>query len=281
MSLQEIADKLMKTENDGLKDEFNKEKKLPVIEIFGPTIQGEGPLAGTKTMFVRFGGCDYRCEKCDSLHAVIPQMVKKHAKRLTAEEIAEELFPIMQRTGTKWVTFSGGNPCMWDLTRLQWMIHEVNGYTCIETQGTLAPDWLLQSNMVVTSPKSPGMGERFEEQKYGAFLDKLKGRVPVALKVVVFSQQDFDFGLYVGNFAYQKGVIYHGIRFFSLGNPFPPKLDPEALEMSENINPDELLRQLMRNYRILIEDMTNDPRIGDWKFLPQLHVLAYGNKAEV
>lgn len=271
----------IRDENERLNEEFSKgaEKRLPVMEVFGPTIQGEGPLAGTKTMFVRFGGCDYRCEKCDSLHAVIPQMVKKFARRLTAEEIAEELLPVMQKTGTQWVTFSGGNPCMWDLTRLQHIIQEVDGFTCVETQGTLCPDWLLRSNMVVTSPKSPGMGEKFEEDKYGAFISKLRGRVPVALKVVVFSQQDFDFGLYVGDFAYQKGVIYPGMRFFSLGNPYPPKLNPDTLEMSENVQPSELLDQLMRAYRILIEDMTCDPRITDWKFLPQLHILAWGNKA--
>lgn len=34
---------------------------LPVVEIFGPTIQGEGALIGAQTMFLRLGGCDYRC----------------------------------------------------------------------------------------------------------------------------------------------------------------------------------------------------------------------------
>lgn len=41
-------------------------KKIPVLEIFGPTIQGEGMVIGQKTMFVRTGGCDYRCSWCDS-----------------------------------------------------------------------------------------------------------------------------------------------------------------------------------------------------------------------
>jgi len=40
--------------------------KLPVLEIFGPTIQGEGMVVGRKTMFVRTAGCDYRCSWCDS-----------------------------------------------------------------------------------------------------------------------------------------------------------------------------------------------------------------------
>ena len=44
--------------------------QLRIAEIFGPTIQGEGALIGEPTVFVRTGGCDYRCTWCDSLHAV-------------------------------------------------------------------------------------------------------------------------------------------------------------------------------------------------------------------
>ncbi|MDF0142324.1 7-carboxy-7-deazaguanine synthase QueE, partial [Staphylococcus pseudintermedius] len=40
--------------------------KIPVLEIFGPTIQGEGRVIGRKTMFVRTAGCDFRCSWCDS-----------------------------------------------------------------------------------------------------------------------------------------------------------------------------------------------------------------------
>ena len=43
---------------------------IRISEIFGPTIQGEGALIGQPTVFVRTGGCDYRCAWCDSLHAV-------------------------------------------------------------------------------------------------------------------------------------------------------------------------------------------------------------------
>src|SRR3954464_7540281 len=92
----QVQDRKLTSDDVGLEvppitDADKKAKKIAVVEIFGPTIQGEGPLAGSKTMFIRFGGCDYRCKMCDSLHAVIPSAVKKNARYMTAEEIADEV----------------------------------------------------------------------------------------------------------------------------------------------------------------------------------------------
>ncbi len=38
--------------------------KLPVLEIFGPTIQGEGAMIGVQTTFIRTVHCDYACAMC-------------------------------------------------------------------------------------------------------------------------------------------------------------------------------------------------------------------------
>jgi hypothetical protein len=43
----------------------------PPAEIFGPTIQGEGPFIGRPTVFVRPASCDSRCNWCDTLYAVL------------------------------------------------------------------------------------------------------------------------------------------------------------------------------------------------------------------
>ena len=39
---------------------------LIVSEIFGPTIQGEGPFSGRRAFFLRLGICNLRCTFCDS-----------------------------------------------------------------------------------------------------------------------------------------------------------------------------------------------------------------------
>ena len=63
-------------------------KTFPVIEIFGPTIQGEGAEAGLACHFVRLGGCDYRCSWCDTMYAVDPADGARHRRKLEVDEIS-------------------------------------------------------------------------------------------------------------------------------------------------------------------------------------------------
>jgi 7-carboxy-7-deazaguanine synthase len=152
-----------------------KVKRHPVIELFGPVIQGEGSQAGVQTLFIRFGGCDYRCAKCDSLHAVIPGAVQKNAEWLTPLEIADRCTAIRDTTGVEWITFSGGNPLMHRLDELVSILTTRDFQINVETQGTLWQDWLYAVTIVTVSPKSLGMGEKFEEGKYRRFLERLNG----------------------------------------------------------------------------------------------------------
>src|SRR5436853_7306175 len=85
-------------------------KTFPIIEIFGPTIQGEGAEAGLSTHFVRFGGCDYRCSWCDTMYAVDPAVVRATAERLSDDAIVGRLEEL--GGAPRWVTLSGGNPAL-------------------------------------------------------------------------------------------------------------------------------------------------------------------------
>lgn len=81
-------------------------RRYNIIEIFGPTIQGEGPHAGRPVGFVRFGGCDFRCSWCDSMYAVEPAEVRANSEKLTADEIVDRL------PACDVVVLSGGNPAL-------------------------------------------------------------------------------------------------------------------------------------------------------------------------
>src|SRR6185437_15824913 len=109
--------------------------KSPVLEIFGPTIQGEGMVIGQKTMFVRTAGCDYRCSWCDSAFTW-DGSAKDDIILMTAEDIYNEL----QRLGENrfsHVTLSGGNPALLPgLDALVSLLHENGIDVAVETQGS-------------------------------------------------------------------------------------------------------------------------------------------------
>lgn len=79
-----------------------KLRKHPVIEIFGPTIQGEGALIGAPTHFIRFGGCDYRCIWCDSMFAVKPEEVRENSEKLDYEQILTRIISL--EGNPAWIT---------------------------------------------------------------------------------------------------------------------------------------------------------------------------------
>src|SRR3954454_11432523 len=105
----------------------------PVIEIFGPTIQGEGAEAVLSTPFVLFGGCDYRCSWCDTMYAVDPAAVRATAERLSDDAIVERLDKL--GGAPPWVTLSGGNPALHQLGGLVSALHERGLLVAAETQG--------------------------------------------------------------------------------------------------------------------------------------------------
>lgn len=247
-------------------------KKIPLIEMFGPTIQGEGLHIGSRTYFLRFGLCDYKCTMCDSMHAVDPLQVKKNADYLTQGEIVEKFltdFPKAQPG--EWITLSGGNPAIHDLSRLVTMFNAMGFILNIETQGTKNPEWLCECESITCSPKGPGMGEKFEPDVFFAFLRSYPEK-KINVKVVVFDQRDIEFAKDVFSIARLQGITD---LYLSLGNPYPPQ--HTNLDYLDD-TPHAHSQTLLNDYAALIDDVLQEPTLKDVKFLPQLHVLTYSNQ---
>ena len=75
-----------------------------IFEIF-TSIEGEGILYGTKTLFVRFAGCPYSCFYCDTLDALPLDSGKEYSITEACNLIDSNL-----QDNTFKVNFTGGEP---------------------------------------------------------------------------------------------------------------------------------------------------------------------------
>jgi 7-carboxy-7-deazaguanine synthase len=260
-------------------------KKFPVSELFGPTLQGEGLTIGQRTVFLRMGGCDYRCGKCDSMHAVDPQTIKATAKYMTSREIIGELFNKCDSNNCSWVTFSGGNPCIWDLSDVvDGLINNQIGVT-VETQGTIWQDWLPKCDYITISPKGPGMESVFHIEAYKYFINNLQSHPGTSIKIVIFDARDLEFASLIAEIS--PKFVASDRFYLSVGNPNPPELDPilplplplalpsdahEAVQHSWQSTIDSIER-----LKELVEDVKEYPSLKTARILPQLHTLIWGD----
>ena len=229
-------------------------KPFPVVEIFGPTIQGEGPLIGVPTMFIRFGECDYRCKWCDTPYAVLPEEVKKNSTGMTAEQIVEK---VNQSQHCEWVTFSGGNPLLYDLSELVDRLHEDGWRIAVETQGTVYREWVQKADVLVVSPKPPSSGMTTDFIKLKQFMDHPN----VALKVVVFDDTDYEYAVYIRQKFDDPSISF-------------------TLQVGNTVGED-IFSNLVEKLRWLIERAVKDKRLFNVRVLPQLHVWVWGNQRGV
>jgi 7-carboxy-7-deazaguanine synthase len=235
-------------------------RTFPVVETFGPTIQGEGPDAGLAATFIRLGGCDFRCSWCDSMYAVDPAQVRD-ATRMTTNELFLEIAGTLAQIDV--VVLSGGNPALHECGDLVDLIHDAGARVSIETQGTVWRPWLADTDLIVISPKGPSSGMNtihHRAQSHAFMRAAARANASLALKFVIFDSDDF-------RFAETFTADHPGIPLYlSAGTP---QYDPMP-------NVDVLRRAILERYRWLCETLAHHPALVHARVLPQLHVLAWG-----
>lgn len=241
------------------------QEMIRVSEIFGPTIQGEGSLIGQPTVFVRTGGCDYRCSWCDTLHAV-ESRYRENWKPMRAEEIFSEVerlsggVPIM-------VSLSGGNPAIQPLGGLIDIGAKKGYHFALETQGSVAQDWFARLDFLTLSPKPPSSGMTTDWRVFEDCLEAAKGKPGISLKIVVFDEDDYQY-------ARSASLRYSDLPIFlQPGNHTPPSGDD-----SEGGRVD--YEGIYERMRWLVDKVSED-RWYQVRILPQLHVMIWGNRRGV
>lgn len=162
---------------------------LLVSEIF-TTLQGEGPSAGQRALFIRLGGCNQHCKWCDTPYTWVfdKRHVDMHALSLAPFSPQEELTRMalvvlterILSEDVELVVITGGEP-MLQVDPLDLLISAVNESPAkrrfeIETAGTIAPGPLTDYENVAfnVSPKLAHSGNELD----------LRRNIPVLIDLV-------------------------------------------------------------------------------------------------
>lgn len=235
--------------------------KIPVLEIFGPTIQGEGRVIGRKTMFVRTAGCDFRCSWCDSKFTW-DGSAKDDIRLMTPEAIYDELKAI---GGDQFnhITISGGNPAL--IKGIQALVDLFKTYniqTALETQGSKFQPWMRQIDDLTLSPKPPSSGMQQNLEILDTVIDQCVSTT-LNLKVVIFNDDDYQFAQTIHH-------RYPDLPFYlQVGNPY---LEDDVAHHTD---------KLLARYEQLIDRVMSDATMNNVFVLPQLHTLLWSNKKGV
>lgn len=132
---------------------------LEINEIFGPTIQGEGKLVGTPSVFIRFGKCNFNCVGfdveyetpsgvkkcgCDSFYAVDKEFKDSWTNYKSYEEIVKEVDILTKQSSSLYkmdIVITGGEPLLyWNKDEFQKLLKhyiEEGHQVTIETNASL------------------------------------------------------------------------------------------------------------------------------------------------
>ena len=153
---------------------------MRVTEIFY-SIQGESTLAGVPTVFVRFTGCDLRCQYCDTEYAFYG------GRQMSREEILAEV----ARHPARFVCLTGGEPTLQkELPELAQQLLDRGYQVSLETHGQRPLEAIPAGVRKIVDLKTPGSAEPHTD--FAVFRELSAGD---EVKVVVCSRDDFHWAL--------------------------------------------------------------------------------------
>ncbi len=164
---------------------------MRVAEIF-QSVQGEGFLTGTESVFVRTAGCNLRCWFCDTPYA----SWQPEGEDLSIEDIVEQVVS----SACNHVVLTGGEPMLFaELIPLCQQLRDRGLHITVETAGTLYLP--LTCDLMSISPKlsnstprdsiSPRWRLRHEHSRYApGIIRRLVEEYPYQIKFVVDQPDD-------------------------------------------------------------------------------------------
>ena len=229
---------------------------LPTNELFY-SLQGEGKLAGTPSVFVRTSGCNLRCWFCDSYHT----SWEPGGAWLSIEEILEEVLSFERANH---VVLTGGEPMIHEESiQLLDALADQGYHTTIETNGTIYRDARIDlasispklSSSTPTPDRDPtGDGDWAEQHEANRIdvkaITDLVDTYECQLKFVVTDREDMN----------EVETLVDRLR----ANASTSIADDDVLLMPEGVTRTELDRR-----RNLVAELAQE---YGFRYTPRLHV---------
>lgn len=155
--------------------DYQRKLSMRIAEIY-ESVQGEGFLTGTKSVFVRTSGCNLRCWYCDTPYA----SWRPEGEDWPVDEIVAQI----ETYGCKYVVLTGGEPMLFaEMLPLCERLRELDKHITIETAGTLHLP--VQCDLMSISPKTRGSGPSREDNGRWAERHERARHVPDVIRQLI------------------------------------------------------------------------------------------------
>jgi 7-carboxy-7-deazaguanine synthase len=172
------------------------ERPLLVAEMFGPTVQGEGPSCGRQALFVRLSRCNLSCPGCDTPYTW--DWTRFDSSAQTRRIFGSDILRWVLTHPTELVVVTGGEPLLQQdaLLPVATALAAAGRRVEVETNGTVAPLPALVAAVTGfnVSPKlATFAAPRDHERRVNSqALRALAGTGRAVFKFVVSSVDDLD-----------------------------------------------------------------------------------------
>ncbi len=186
---------------------------LKVNEIFGPTLQGEGPSQGRAVLFLRLAFCNLSCGWCDSKYTWDWKQYKQSDEVHPQHEWTVEARLKELGSEVKALVVSGGEPLLQQraLIPLLRNLRAEDWWVEFETNGTIkpVPELFTLASQINCSPKLSNSGDSAKDRIKPEVLTTLSQSEKVFFKFVIGCEKDVAEVLeYVQMYSIRPGHVY-------------------------------------------------------------------------
>lgn len=223
---------------------------LVVSEVFGPTVQGEGPSLGRRAAFVRLGRCSLDCRWCDTPYTWDWERFDPAVE--LSERAVGDVVADVEAMAVDRVVITGGEPLLQQRRLVPFLDAAAKrGWSVeVETNGTIAPDAPIVERVEQfnVSPKLANSGVATERAIVPGALAAFVASGKAAFKFVVTAPADLD--------EVQALVDEHELSPIWI---MPEGTTPDAVLAGGRLLADEVLAR-------------------GWQMTTRLHVLLWGDQ---